>query len=74
MDRAARRRIGHVRFVLDGRQEGAIAADVIVAAGVPHLCDLVGPEQVGQQLDVIAMRVTQDHMVDGGERGAMARR
>jgi hypothetical protein len=43
------------------RQEGSIAAAVVEAARVTHLCDLVGPEQV-------RMRLTQDHMVDGGDR------
>jgi hypothetical protein len=50
-------------------QEGSIPTDVVDSPRVPDLFDLVGAEQVREQLDVIAMRVAQDQMVDGRERG-----
>jgi len=41
-----------------------VAADGVHGARVPHLRDVVGRENVGEQLDMVPVGVAQDHVVN----------
>jgi len=58
----------HARFIVHGGQECPIAADVVDPSRVPDLPNGVIGEQIRQQLNMIPMGMTQDHVVDRGQR------
>ena len=51
----------HAGLIADSGEECPIAADVVDPSRVPHLADGVVGQQIGQQLDMIPMRVAENH-------------
>jgi hypothetical protein len=58
-----------VGFARDGAHEVTVDADIVHRAGVPDVSHFIGGQDVGQEYDVVFVRMAKDDVIDNPEGG-----